>query len=551
MCRQGLGLAHVALACALLLAPPHGHADILDSLEDGVGRALAHQVEMGEGVWRGPSSNAVLSSIARDLFALRSRDFRYEVRLLNNLQINAYSLPGGHIYMLRGLIAHSANLDEVAGVLAHEMGHQEDADFRRFAAREILWLALAGLVRHERGSGAGDITSGLGVLNMLRHSRRQEAEADTRAVAFCLQTGYDPAGISSFLARIKQKHTGFLETVLATHPDADRRLTLVAERTSAALADHPAEAWHLCRSLAARGRPVTAYRLAHSLAAHPSQRWWAEAEAAALKPAFDSARGVAVQVPQSTSPDKALRAPLDAIRGDNRIRWVLELAQIATPSPTDVRYLSTLALALAAVERLNRALQAGYEASYRVSCAPEAVHPDDRQRFVSSVGRLRRGGIMIAAVLGELTGLGPNRPLGSLDGARTGLLWAQAQFAFSEISAGQSGVDALLAQVTRDLARRDLDQLTTLSGTWPEVTAATLRALGLPSPPDREPGSDPLSPWRARLEEATRPAENAPPGRAVSHAAEVEDVYVVSRLALNQLAGETRGATAVADATNR
>jgi predicted Zn-dependent protease len=540
-----LGLTLLALACAWLPAPPPAHANVLDGLEDGVGRALAREVEVEEGIWRGPSTNALLASIAADLFTLRSRDFRYEVRLLDDLQINAYSLPGGHIYMLRGLLAHAANIDEVAGVLAHEMGHQEDADFRRFATREILWLSLAGLVRHERGSGAADLTNALGVLNMLRHSRRQEAEADTRAVAFCLQTGYDPDGIASFLARIKQKHTGYLETVLATHPDADRRLTLVAERTTAALADHPAEAWHVCRSLAARGRPVTAYRLAHKLAAQPAHRWWAEAEAASLKPAFDSARGVAVVVPQPSSADKALRAPLDAIRTDSRIRWALELAQVAAPEPTDVSYLSTLALALAAIGRLNRALQSGYEAAYRVACAPEAVHPEDRDRFLASVGRLRRGGIMIAAVLGELTGLGPDRPLGSLDGARTGLLWAQAEFAFKDISAGQSGVDALLALVTLDLARRNVAQLTTLSTTWPDPTASTLRAVGGRGVPDI------LSSWRARMEEAAAPAENMSSGKVVGHAADVEDVYLVSRLALNQLAGETRAANAVADATDR
>jgi hypothetical protein len=278
---------------------------------------------------------------------------------------------------------------------------------------------------------------------------------------------------------------------------------------------------------------------------------WAESEAAALKPAYDSARGVTVDFPQPSSPDKALRAPLDAIRNDGRIRWALELAQIATPDPSDVRYLSTVGLALLAVQRLDRALQSGYEASYRVACESVPIAADQRANFLSSVSRLRRGGIMIAAVLGELTGLGPDRPLGNLDGGRMGLLWAQAEFAMKDISAGQSGVDAFLSLVTSDLVHRNLDQLTTLSTTWPDVTAATLRAFGLSSPTDRPPGYDLLSPWRKRVEEATAPAENKPPGKAVSHAAELEDIYVVSRLALNQLAGETRAAMAVADAANR
>jgi beta-barrel assembly-enhancing protease len=111
--------------------------------------------------------------------------------------VNAYSLPGGHVYTTTGLLVHVQTETELAMVLAHEIAHVAARHDTRTWTREILWdlpflpiLKLPGRV----GYFAQQITSVFRSLPVLRFDRNTEYEADLLGLEYAYSAGYDPQG---------------------------------------------------------------------------------------------------------------------------------------------------------------------------------------------------------------------------------------------------------------------------------------------------------------------------------------------------------------------
>ena len=123
--------------------------------------------------------------------------FRFTV--LNTPDVNAFALPGGYVYVTRGLIALANSESELAGVLAHEVGHV----VARHAAQRYSRSVVAGLGGAILGAitnaEIGQIASLGGELYLSSFSREQEFESDTLGVRYLRRTGYDPGGMASFL----------------------------------------------------------------------------------------------------------------------------------------------------------------------------------------------------------------------------------------------------------------------------------------------------------------------------------------------------------------
>ena len=160
-------------------------------------------------------------------------DMPYAFHVVNTDAINAFAVPGGFVYMNRGLLEASDDMAEVAGVLAHEVGHIVG----RHSARQIerMRRAQLGLVGASVLFGQPEGLAALGVnvaanLYFARYSREQEAEADSLAVHMLVDTGWDPRGLTDFFGKLleeRERRPGALEALFTSHPLTEDRIASV------------------------------------------------------------------------------------------------------------------------------------------------------------------------------------------------------------------------------------------------------------------------------------------------------------------------------------
>lgn len=169
--------------------------------------------------------NNYINSLGRSIAQQGGRQIPYRFYVVNATQVNAFAVPGGHIYVNRGLIERTRNMSELAGVLAHEIAHVEhrhgidqmqqmqSANLALTAAYVLLGRAPTGL--EETAIGIG------GQLYFARHSREAENEADATAVGMLVRAGIDPNGLPSFfnvLLDEQRRQPSAVEQWFSTHP---------------------------------------------------------------------------------------------------------------------------------------------------------------------------------------------------------------------------------------------------------------------------------------------------------------------------------------------
>ncbi|MDJ0945026.1 MAG: M48 family metalloprotease [Kiloniellales bacterium] len=178
--------------------------------------------EFGGDYREDPELTAYVTSIG-NLLAKTSElpNLQFTFTVLDTPIVNAFALPGGYIYITRGLLALAENEAEVAGVLAHEIGHvtaRHSAErYGNTVAAGVATTLLSVLV----GGPAAQAAGGAAGLALQSYSRDQEFEADMLGVRYLSRAGYDPGGMSSFLEKL-QAHSR-LEAELRGKPgEADK-----------------------------------------------------------------------------------------------------------------------------------------------------------------------------------------------------------------------------------------------------------------------------------------------------------------------------------------
>src|SRR4029078_1265085 len=163
--------------------------------------------------------------------------------VLDSPVINAMALPGGYIYVTRGMLAHLNNEDQLATVIAHEIGHVAARHAARQAWQQQIGqgLLLGGAVLSQGlGLPAGNILNLGGMaaqLFLLRYSREDELEADKLGVEYATAAGYDSReviGLFQTLDRMQEKEGQSMPSFLATHPNPGDRIERIRELTSVA-----------------------------------------------------------------------------------------------------------------------------------------------------------------------------------------------------------------------------------------------------------------------------------------------------------------------------
>ncbi|MSO66040.1 MAG: peptidase M48 [Alphaproteobacteria bacterium] len=130
--------------------------------------------------------------------------FPFTFTVLNSPIINAFALPGGYVYVTRGLVALANNEAELAGVIAHEIGHVVARHTaQRYSQSVATQLGLGVLGAVLNNSDLVQVAQMGGELYLLGYSREQEFEADTLGVRYMRQAGYDPQSMASFLRSLE------------------------------------------------------------------------------------------------------------------------------------------------------------------------------------------------------------------------------------------------------------------------------------------------------------------------------------------------------------
>ena len=145
--------------------------------------------------------------------------------MVRRADFNAFALPGGHIYAFQGLIDRAQTPDEVAGVLAHEIGHVAHRDGTRTVLQAAGLSFLFGMMLGDFVGGGGVVIAAKTVVRS-SYSRRVEAAADIYSVGLMQKAGGDPRALATILARVTaDKDEGI--KILADHPDTKDRVIAI------------------------------------------------------------------------------------------------------------------------------------------------------------------------------------------------------------------------------------------------------------------------------------------------------------------------------------
>jgi predicted Zn-dependent protease len=159
------------------------------------------------------------------------RGLQWHFSVVDSREVNAFAVPGGFVYVNRGLIERAQSMSQVAGVIGHEIGHvtkRHSIKQMQKAQGANIGMSLGCILTRVCGSGLA--TSGMNVLAggaFAKFSRNDEVEADEEGVRTVIKAGIDPNGIPEMFRILldeRKAHPGSTEAFFATHPLEEDRI---------------------------------------------------------------------------------------------------------------------------------------------------------------------------------------------------------------------------------------------------------------------------------------------------------------------------------------
>ena len=199
--------------------------------ELALGRRSDAEVRQKWGLYNNSALQQYVQEIGfRMARASQRPELPWRFSIVDDSEVNAFAAPGGYIYITRGLLAHLCNEAELAGVLAHEIGHVNARHIakrytREHGAQAGLWLVRVFWPAARALSGWAD--KGLDML-FLSYGREAELEADRLAIGYIAKCGWDPLGLSDVLITLGRLQDASGENVVpwfSTHPLSPDRVT--------------------------------------------------------------------------------------------------------------------------------------------------------------------------------------------------------------------------------------------------------------------------------------------------------------------------------------
>jgi predicted Zn-dependent protease len=228
-------MAAAVLAVSVASAAPAAAINLFSAEQDvQLGRNAAAQAERQLPMLRDGSVEGYVNAIVRQLAAAAPGPrFPYRAKVVNAADINAFALPGGYVYVNRGLIEAARNESELAAVIAHEMAHvaerhgTEQATKAYGAQAGVSLLAqLLGGKDHRLGL-AEQLAGSLGVNALfMKFSRDAETEADRVGTQMMARAGYDPMAMATFFELLQSRQRtspGAVQQFFSSHPSPANR----------------------------------------------------------------------------------------------------------------------------------------------------------------------------------------------------------------------------------------------------------------------------------------------------------------------------------------
>ncbi len=250
--RLGATLAW-SLVAGCAMNPATGQKEfnlVSESQEVALGIQAAQQVAVQMGTYQDTVWQPYVSTLGLQLAAKSERpQLPWQFTVVDDPQVNAFALPGGFIYITRGILANMNSEAELAGVLGHEIGHvtaRHSATQMSRAQLAQLGLGLGAVLRPDLDQYIGAVGVGLQLL-FLKYTRDDESQADMLGFRYSVRSGYDPHAMLDLFTMLQgvQLASGQerLPAWAVTHPYPENRLAQTQRMLDSAKVDYTALVW--------------------------------------------------------------------------------------------------------------------------------------------------------------------------------------------------------------------------------------------------------------------------------------------------------------------
>jgi predicted Zn-dependent protease len=231
-----LGAFVTIAACATNPATGEREFSLMSEQQEiGIGQEMDSQIGREMGVYDNRDLQGYVDGVGQRLAQVSERPhLPWKFTVVDSPAINAFALPGGYIYLTRGIMPFLGDEAEMAGVLGHEIGHvtaRHSAQQYSRATGAQLGLVLGGIFVPAVRQFGGLAETGLGLL-FLKYGRDDELQADALGVRYTARSGWDPGGVAGMLGtldRIADESTDRrgVPNWLSTHPAPEDRVRQV------------------------------------------------------------------------------------------------------------------------------------------------------------------------------------------------------------------------------------------------------------------------------------------------------------------------------------
>ncbi len=232
---RSLSIGHAARRLLLVALATGATAACAISTQQEVqlGATYATQIDTQLPMIRDAQAESYVTALGNQLAAVTdTRSLDWHFAIVDSKEVNAFAVPGGWVYVNRGLIARAETMDQLAGVLAHEIGHvtlrhtvQQMQQSDQVNGGLVALCTLTNVC--DSGAGQAAISVGGSAL-FAKFSRQDEAEADAEAVKTTIKAGIDPHGVPAmFQILLDERKTNptAVDAFFATHPLEESRIT--------------------------------------------------------------------------------------------------------------------------------------------------------------------------------------------------------------------------------------------------------------------------------------------------------------------------------------
>jgi predicted Zn-dependent protease len=194
-------------------------------LGEQLSQDIARQVRLNND----PQLNAYVTQLGQRIIARTPMaNMPWKFHVVDDPAINAFAIPGGHVYVNTGLIANAGTASELAGVMAHEISHVIARHSTEQMSRQYGLSIVAGLVLGQNPGALSEIAAQIVAGGALaRFSREAEREADELGIRFMADAGYNPAGMAAMFRTLmaqQQRQPSSVEQFFSTHPTTEERV---------------------------------------------------------------------------------------------------------------------------------------------------------------------------------------------------------------------------------------------------------------------------------------------------------------------------------------